>query len=74
MTAPIGGGLRGSLSLDFRDRKDGQRYTLVAARIARRVGRLDLFLDATNLLNESYTEVAGVPMPGRWLTAGVIIR
>ena len=34
----------------------------------------DLFLDATNLLNESYTEVAGVPMPGRWLTAGVSIR
>ena len=31
----------------------------------------ELFLKATNLFNKSYYEVSGVPLPGRWITAGV---
>jgi hypothetical protein len=31
-------------------------------------------VDGTNLLNETYHEIAGVSMPGRWMTIGLTIR
>ena len=49
-------------------------YVLVDARAGRRVGRLlDLFVEATNLLDADYQEVAGVAMPGRGVTAGLAV-
>jgi hypothetical protein len=30
-----------------------------------------VFISGTNLLNESYEEITGVPLPGRWLWAGI---
>ena len=56
-----------------RIRRDGQNYALVGARLGRGFGRVDVFLDGSNLLNESYREIAGVAMPGRWISAGVTI-
>jgi hypothetical protein len=40
-------------------------YTLVDARLGRRVGVLEVFVEGTNLLNHRYEEVALVAMPGR---------
>lgn len=74
IASPIGGGLRGSLTVDHRLRRDGQHYALVGARVSRSVGRLDVFVDATNLFDVDYTEIAGVAMPGRWASIGVTIR
>jgi outer membrane receptor protein involved in Fe transport len=53
---------------------DGQQYWLVGARVSRTLGRLDAFVEGSNLLDETYREVAGVPMPGRWLSVGVRVR
>jgi hypothetical protein len=33
-----------------------------------------VFVDGTNLLDEDYREIAGVVMPGRWITTGITIR
>jgi iron complex outermembrane receptor protein len=74
IAAPIGQGFRGSLSVDGRARLDGQRYTLVGAKLSRAVGRAGLFVEATNLLDVTYHEVAGVSMPGRWALAGITLR
>ncbi len=30
-----------------------------------------LFVKASNLLNKSYEEIPGVPLPGRWIIGGV---
>ncbi len=74
LAGPLPGRLRTGLTVDHRRRLDGQVYTLVGARIARPVGRAEISVEGTNLLNERYHEVAGVAMPGRWLAAGVLVR
>ena len=38
------------------------------------LGRVNVFTDGSNLLNEDYREIASVPMPGRWLTTGVAVE
>ena len=68
---PAAAGWRLSLTLDRRERKDGQRYTLVGARVTRTFGRTSLFLDGTNLLDATYEEIVGVEMPGRWISVGI---
>jgi outer membrane cobalamin receptor len=73
-TAPLGGKVRVALNTDFRNRADGQSYWLVGARVSREFGRFDGFVEGSNLLDESYREIAGVPMPGRWLSVGVRLR
>lgn len=40
-------------------------YTLVDARVGRRIGIAELYVEGTNLLNASYQEILAVPMPGR---------
>jgi iron complex outermembrane receptor protein len=74
LTVPVGAGFRLALSVDHRHRVDGQSYRLVTARVSHAWKRLDLFVDGTNLLNETYQEIAGVAMPGRWITAGFTVK
>jgi len=74
---PIGAGLRAAVNVDFRTRLIGgsdTSYTLVGARVSRSFARGDVFVDASNLANETYKEILGVAMPGRWVTAGVTIH
>jgi len=71
---PIGAGLRVAANADFRSRADGQQYWLVGARLSRTFGALQAFVEGSNLLDESYREIAGVPMPGRWLSVGIRVR
>ncbi|MEX2271388.1 MAG: TonB-dependent receptor [Vicinamibacterales bacterium] len=63
-----------SLRADHRLRSDRQTYTLVDARLARRLNRVTIFLEGANLIDETYTEIAGVAMPGQSAMAGVTIR
>jgi iron complex outermembrane receptor protein len=74
LAVPVVAGVRAALTVDRRHRQDGQTYDLVGVRIGRPLGRANLFIDATNLLDEAYTEVPGVDMPGRWLSVGVRVR
>jgi iron complex outermembrane receptor protein len=74
VAAPVARILQVAINLDHRERLDGQHYWLVGTQVSRTVGRARLFLDATNLLDVTYHEVAGVAMPGRWVTAGVELR
>lgn len=71
---PLGRGFQAAVNVDHRLRRDGQHYALVGARLSRTIGRLDLFVDGTNLFDVTYTEIAGVAMPGRWISGGVTIR
>ena len=74
LTLPVGFGFRAALNVDHRHRRDGQSYDLVSARLSRAVGRLELSVDGTNLLDADYHEVSGVEMPGRWLMVGIAVR
>ena len=74
VSVPVGPGFRASINLDYRKRLDGQEYTLAAMRVSYAVRRVTVYVDGSNLFDESYREVAGVDMPGRWLTVGFEIR
>jgi outer membrane receptor protein involved in Fe transport len=63
-----------SANADMRRRFDGQKYTLLGARAAHSSRHATIFVDGSNLLDRDYHEVAGVAMPGRWITAGITIR
>jgi iron complex outermembrane receptor protein len=71
---PVAAGVRAALRVDHRHRFDGQSYDLVSLRLSRQVRRANLFIDGSNLLNETYHEIAGVTMPGRWLSVGVSVE
>ncbi len=50
----------------------GATYALVDLRLARALPRgLALEAGVTNLFDEMYEEIPGVPMPGRWLSVGL---
>nr|MBP6716063.1 TonB-dependent receptor [Acidobacteriota bacterium] len=78
LAAPLGHtGFRMSTTADHRRRLDGQRYTLVDARLSyssSRFTRVSAYVDASNLLGREYHEVQGVAMPGRWITVGFTVR
>jgi outer membrane cobalamin receptor len=74
VAVPTGWQTQFALTADARDRIDGQDYVLVGARLTRPVGRVDVYVEGTNLLDEAYREIAGVPMPGRTLGIGLRIR
>lgn len=52
-------------------RINGNDYTVVDARIGYRVKKFLFYIDVNNLTDAQYKEVGAVPMPGRWVTAGV---
>ena len=77
VAVPTGWQTQLALTADARDRKNGavgQRYVLVGARLTRPMGRVDVYVEGTNLLDETYREIAGVPMPGRSLGIGLRLR
>jgi iron complex outermembrane recepter protein len=60
--------------LEFRRRADGRHYTIVDARVARPLGRVEVYADLANVLDTAYQEIRGVDMPGRWVKIGLRIR
>ena len=65
---PLPAALRLAPRLEYkrRTRSTGPlAYALLDARLGRRVGPVEVFVEGTNLLNHSYEEIALVPMPGR---------
>jgi iron complex outermembrane receptor protein len=74
IATPIGHGVNLAVNVDHRHRLDGQSYDLVSAKIGKTFSRGEIYLSGSNLLNDTYHEIAGVAMPGRWLMLGVAIR
>jgi iron complex outermembrane receptor protein len=73
---PLPAGLRVAPRLEFkhRTRSIGEAtYTLLDVRVARRFGAIEASVDGTNLFDQSYQEVALVPMPGRAVTIALSI-
>ena len=55
-------------------RNDGRSDPVVDLRVSRPVRRLTFVLDAANLFDRRYEEIKGVAMPGRWVSAGVMVH
>jgi iron complex outermembrane receptor protein len=68
LVLPLPGGIRLAPRLEYKHRTRSigtADYALLDARVGRRFGAFDVFAEGTNLFNQSYQEIAGVPMPGR---------
>ncbi len=65
-----------SWKLRYEDRVGREAYFLLDTRLSKNFEghNIEVFLDGTNLLNTSYTEVGGVTMPGRWMIVGMRIE
>lgn len=48
-------------------------YFLLDARLAWERGACRLYLDAANLTDTSYCDMGGIPLPGAWISAGVVV-
>jgi iron complex outermembrane receptor protein len=70
--------VRQSLKLSYEERVNQRHYFLLDSKISKKIKKekfdIELFVNATNLLNTSYNEIEGVPMPGRWIEAGFNIE
>ncbi len=77
LSVPLPGHVRAAVNVDVRNRivaQSWESYALVGARVSRAFGRADIFVDASNLFDQDYIEIAGVDMPGRWVSAGFTLR
>ena len=58
----------------YADRFNQDSYFVTDAKISTRVLKYEVFVEASNLFNHSYLDISGIPMPGRWIKAGINIR
>jgi hypothetical protein len=74
---PLPAAFRASSRLEYRLRQhpaSREQYVLLDVRLERRLTPLvDLRVDGLNLLDRSYSEIAGVPMPGATMVVSVAL-
>jgi vitamin B12 transporter len=63
--------VRWGASLGWNDRYQNRDWLRLDARLAKRLGPVEVFAEGTNLTDERYVEQGAVEMPGRWLVGGV---
>ena len=73
---PLPGGLRVAPRLEYKHRQRTTVFsdsTVLDLRVSRRVGLVDVRVEASNLGNETSQEIAGVAMPGRAATVTLAV-
>lgn len=63
--------LYSNIQFRYNDRVNLDDYSLLDLRLSWRAPKLNIFAEATNLLDKEYKETNLVTMPGRWIRAGV---
>ncbi|MCM1151861.1 MAG: TonB-dependent receptor [Alistipes sp.] len=53
--------------------RDFEPYFLLDARLAWEKSFCRLYVDATNVTDTRYCDMGGIPLPGAWVTAGVVL-
>jgi len=57
--------------LRYEDRINLGSNFIVDTQLAYKINSFNLFIKATNLFNKPYEDIVGLPLPGRWITAGI---
>lgn len=63
-----------TVKLLYKNRINEKSYFLLNSRISKSIKNIEFFIEGTNLLNEEYEDIIGVPQPGRWLCVGVKVQ
>ena len=64
-------GVNQSWTLSYEDRITLGDHFTVDTKLSKSFKQFSLFVKASNLLNKSYEEIPGVPLPGRWIIGGI---
>ena len=65
--------LKQGWKLRYEDRPAGESHFLLDTRISWQYRKMKLFIEATNLFDTTYRDVGSIPMPGRWIKAGLAL-
>jgi len=65
------GGINLNWFLRYEDRLNVENHFLVDLKINKSIPNFDFYIKTTNLFNTSYNDIAGVPLPGRWVIGGI---
>ena len=67
--------IKGTVEFSYKERVNAQPYFLLDFKIYKNIEmagfKNQFYIEGTNLLNTSYSEVGGVPMPGIWIIGGI---
>lgn len=55
----------------YEDRINFEDHFIFDSQISKSFNNFKIFVKATNILNQSYMQISGVPLPGRWISAGI---
>ena len=55
----------------YENRYNFDSYFITDLKLSRSFNNFDLYLSAINLFNKAYMDVSGIPLPGRWIKAGI---
>ena len=55
----------------YENRYNFDSYFITDLKLSRSFNNFDLSLSALNLFNKSYMDISGIPLPGRWIKAGI---
>lgn len=58
----------------YADRINQDDYFLTDLKLNIPISRWDFFVEASNIFNHYYLDISGIPMPGRWIKAGINFR
>lgn len=67
-------GFKQSWVLRYEERENITSHFIADSQISIRLEMFELFLRASNLFNTSYFDIPGIPLPGRWVSAGIKFR
>lgn len=65
------GNIYSSVKLLYKERLNEKGYFLLNGKISRSIQNIELFIEGTNLLDQKYEEIKGVPQAGRWFGTGI---
>jgi iron complex outermembrane receptor protein len=64
-------GIMQSWSINYEDRIAVDDHFIVDTKINKSFSKFNIFIKASNLFNNLYEEIPGVPLPGRWIIGGI---
>lgn len=64
-------GVQQSWTLNYEERVSLKDHFTIDTKLKNNFSHLEIFIEASNLLNKSFQEIPGVPLPGRWIIGGM---
>jgi iron complex outermembrane receptor protein len=68
---PVNWNITPALNLMYKERLNENGYFLINGKISKSMDNIEIFIEGTNLSNQKYEEIKGIPQPGTWLGMGI---